>query len=108
MPEQPAKPQEIKVNFPEALKGGVYSNSMVVNHTKEEFIMDFIVITPPMGTTRLLALARGRCGRGVFTVYSRYGPGGDIASKKQHVSRCGARSYASEIGQLEKWNSMHF
>ncbi len=50
MPEQPAKPQEIKVNFPEALKGGVYSNSMVVNHTKEEFIMDFIVITPPMGT----------------------------------------------------------
>lgn len=28
----------------------MYSNSMVVNHTKEEFVLDFMVITPPVGT----------------------------------------------------------
>ena len=49
MAEQPAK-KEIKINFPETLRGGVYSNSMVVNHTREEFIMDFVMITPPFGT----------------------------------------------------------
>jgi hypothetical protein len=34
--------QEIKVNFPPNLQGGVYSNNMVVIHTKEEFILDFL------------------------------------------------------------------
>jgi len=48
MAEKPAK-QEVKVSFPESLRGGVYSNSMFVTHTKEEFILDFIMITPPVG-----------------------------------------------------------
>jgi hypothetical protein len=42
--------QEIKVNFPPHLQGGVYSNNMVVSHTKEEFIMDFMMVAPPAGT----------------------------------------------------------
>ena len=42
--------QEIKVNFPPHLLGGVYSNNMVVSHTKEEFIMDFMMVAPPVGT----------------------------------------------------------
>ncbi len=41
--------QEIKVNFPPDLQGGVYSNNMVVAHTKEEFILDFIMVAPPAG-----------------------------------------------------------
>jgi len=41
--------QEIKVNFPPNLQGGVYSNNMVVTHTKEEFILDFIMVAPPAG-----------------------------------------------------------
>ena len=41
---------EIKVNFPPQLQGGVYSNSMLVSHTKEEFIMDFIMVAAPAGT----------------------------------------------------------
>ena len=41
--------QEIKVNFPPELQGGVYSNNMVVAHTKEEFILDFIMVAPPAG-----------------------------------------------------------
>jgi hypothetical protein len=42
--------QEIKVNFPPHLQGGVYSNNMMVSHTKEEFIMDFMMVAPPVGT----------------------------------------------------------
>ncbi len=44
------KPREIKVNFPSNLQGGVYANSMLVAHTREEFILDFSFLTPPMGT----------------------------------------------------------
>jgi len=42
--------QDIKVNFPPDLQGGVYSNNMVVTHTKEEFILDFLMVVPPAGT----------------------------------------------------------
>jgi hypothetical protein len=42
-------PKEIKVNFPPQLQGGVYSNNMVVAHTKEEFILDFLMVAPPAG-----------------------------------------------------------
>ena len=38
--------REIPISFPENLKGGVYCNNMVVSHTKEEFIMDFMMIAP--------------------------------------------------------------
>jgi len=41
--------QEIKVNFPPNLHGGVYSNNMVVSHTKEEFVLDFLMVAPPAG-----------------------------------------------------------
>jgi len=44
------KPMEIQVTFPEHMKGGVYSNQMVVTHTKEEFIVDFLMVSPPAGT----------------------------------------------------------
>lgn len=42
--------QEIKVNFPQQLQGGVYSNNLVVSHSKEEFIMDFMMLAPPAGS----------------------------------------------------------
>ena len=42
--------KEIKVNLPPQLQGGVYSNNMMVAHTKEEFIMDFMMVVPPVGT----------------------------------------------------------
>jgi hypothetical protein len=41
--------KEIRVNFPPNLQGGVYSNNMVVAHTKEEFILDFRMVAPPTG-----------------------------------------------------------
>ena len=42
--------QEIKVSFPPHLQGGVYSNHMMVSHTKEEFIMDFMMVAPSTGS----------------------------------------------------------
>jgi hypothetical protein len=49
MAEKPVK-QEVKVVFPENLRGGVYANNMMVGHTKEEFILDFMMISPPFGS----------------------------------------------------------
>ncbi len=43
-------PKEIKISFPQEVQGGVYANNMVVSHTKEEFILDFIMVAPPAGT----------------------------------------------------------
>lgn len=44
------KPHEIKLNFPAQLQSGTYANNMMVSHSRDEFIMDFSFITPPMGT----------------------------------------------------------
>ena len=49
MAEQPAK-KEMKIAFPDNLRGGVYANNMVIAHTKEEFILDFMMIAPPVGS----------------------------------------------------------
>jgi hypothetical protein len=48
--EQDSTKQEIKVRFPEQLQGGNYSNVMNIIHTKEEFVMDFMMLVPPVGT----------------------------------------------------------
>ena len=50
MAEKAPEQKEMKVVFPDNLKGGVYSNYMMVTHTKDEFILDFMMITPPVGT----------------------------------------------------------
>ena len=42
--------KEIPINFPPQLQGGVYANNMVITHTKEEFILDFMMVAPPTGT----------------------------------------------------------
>jgi hypothetical protein len=54
VPQQPIQP--VVVNFPDYLKGGVYSNKVVVTHTKEQFIIDFMMITSPAGavTSRVI------------------------------------------------------
>jgi hypothetical protein len=48
--EKGKKVSEIEIKFPPELQGGVYANLMYVTHTKEEFIMDFIMAVPPAGT----------------------------------------------------------
>ena len=49
MNEQPAK-KEMKIAYPENIRGGVYANHMMLTHTKEEFVLDFMMIMPPVGT----------------------------------------------------------
>ena len=48
-PEQGAGQTKIPVEFPSGLKGGAYANNMAVTHTKEEFILDFVMIGPRAG-----------------------------------------------------------
>ena len=44
------KQNEIKINISPQIQGGVYANNLMITHTREEFVMDFSVITPPVGT----------------------------------------------------------
>ncbi len=44
------KPHEIKLNLPAHLQAGVYTNNMLITHNREEFVMDFSFIIPPVGT----------------------------------------------------------
>ena len=44
-----AKQQTLPIKFAQQAIGGVYSNQMMVSHTREEFLMDFINLFPPEG-----------------------------------------------------------
>ena len=48
--------KEIRVHFPESLHGGNYANNMTISHTREEFILDFLMVAPPAGavTSRVI------------------------------------------------------
>lgn len=41
--------QEVQVQIPADVQRGCYANNMVVAHTQEEFVLDFIMATPPVG-----------------------------------------------------------
>ncbi len=43
------KERKLPVKFTPHAVGGVYSNQMVISHTREEFLMDFINLFPPEG-----------------------------------------------------------
>ncbi|MDX8405136.1 MAG: DUF3467 domain-containing protein [Mariprofundus sp.] len=43
------KPEEMQVQLPADVQRGVYANQMISSHTQCEFIMDFILATPPVG-----------------------------------------------------------
>ena len=40
---------EIKLRMPESMSGGVYANSMVIQHSAQEFILDFALMTSGNG-----------------------------------------------------------
>lgn len=40
---------EMQIQFPADIQRGAYANQMVATHTREEFILDFILATPPVG-----------------------------------------------------------
>ena len=49
MSEQEKPKREINISISDQVKGGVYCNMLRITHTREEFIMDFMMITPPIG-----------------------------------------------------------
>lgn len=44
-----ADPHEIPIKIPDEILRGVYANQMMVTHTGEEFLLDFINLFPPGG-----------------------------------------------------------
>jgi len=48
--ENQQNPQELQIQIPPEVQRGTYANNMVVAHTQEEFVLDFILATPPVGT----------------------------------------------------------
>jgi hypothetical protein len=44
-----AEPQQIKIKAKDEELKGAYSNLMQVLHTKEEFVLDFFLVSPPEG-----------------------------------------------------------
>jgi len=46
---QPQQTQ-IQIKADDAIMRGVYSNTMQVQHSREEFVMDFLNMFPPAGT----------------------------------------------------------
>ncbi len=44
-----AKQQKLSIKMPEKVLGGVYANQMLVSHTREEFVIDFVNLFPPEG-----------------------------------------------------------
>ena len=82
--------QEIKVNFPPHLQGGAYSNNMLVSHTREEFVMDFMMVVPPVGTvTSRVIISPGHVKRMIAALQENV---------KKYESRFGAIQAAEEPG----------
>ena len=44
-----ANEREIPIKIPEDVLRGVYANQMVVRHSREEFVLDFLNVCPPEG-----------------------------------------------------------
>jgi len=42
--------KEIKLRVPESMQAGSFANNTMVSHSREEFIMDFLMVAPPGGT----------------------------------------------------------
>lgn len=65
----PEEKQKIRINFPPHLQGGVYSNNLVVSHTREEFILDFMMVGPGAGAvTARVIISPGHMKRIAATV----------------------------------------
>ncbi len=43
------QPQQINIKADDNVLKGQYANSMMVSHTREEFIIDFLNVFPPQG-----------------------------------------------------------
>jgi len=42
-------PKKMPIKMPERVLSGVYANQMMISHTREEFLLDFMNLFPPQG-----------------------------------------------------------
>ena len=71
---EPAKKQEIKIKMPDTVTGGVYANNVLITHSKEEFIMTFIMVIPPNGiVTSRVIMSPGHMKRFIGALHTNMG-----------------------------------
>lgn len=49
-PDGEKRTKELQIRLKEEMAGGVYANSMMVQHTREEFVMDFAMVVQGSGS----------------------------------------------------------
>lgn len=93
-----SQPKKIQIEFPAHLKGGAYANNMVVMHTREEFILDFLMVGPQTGAvTARIIMSPGHTKRMIAALEEnmrRY--------EQQHGSLVPAEEPRSHIGFLKE------
>jgi len=52
MPDEPT-PQKLQVQIDEDVAQGVYSNLVLLNHTENEFVLDFAFLQPANGRAKV-------------------------------------------------------
>ncbi len=52
-PQQPSNPNQLNIELPEGVSEGVYSNLVMISHSPEEFILDFIRVMPGVPKARV-------------------------------------------------------
>lgn len=51
-----SKQQELQIAMPQEIQRGTYANQVAIAHTQEEFVLDFILATPPVGVVNARVL----------------------------------------------------
>jgi len=49
-PKQGPGETQVRIKAKDEVLAGTYANTMIVTHTKEEFVLDFLSVFPPQGT----------------------------------------------------------
>ena len=53
MSDEPAQPPKLAVQIDDDVSQGVYSNLVLLNHTENEFVLDFAFIQPANGRAKV-------------------------------------------------------
>lgn len=97
MQEKPTQ-EQVQIVFPDSVKGGVYSNMMRVTHTKEEFVLDFMMVMPPAGSvTARVVISPGHMKRMIAAMTENMGKyesqfGKLTAAEEPHKPQMGFQS----------------
>jgi len=86
---QAEQPQELQIQMPPDVQRGVYANQMLVAHTQEEFVLDFILATAPAGVVNARVLVSPSHAKRI------------VAALKENIAR-----YESVFGEIKPAKSV--